>query len=300
LNFDRMTRMKVRAIVNPISGRRSLAAVVKRLSERLLRHGVSLEVTPTTKAGDATRLAAEASRADTRAIVAVGGDGTVREVVEGLIGGSVPLAVLPGGTENVLAKHFGFRVDADELARTILRGEEEAYDVGVCGDRRFILMVGAGFDADVVRALSEARKGHISYWSYVRPFWNTFCRHGFPVLKVEVDGRAVYEGRAMVWAGIIPRYSMGMRILHRARTDDGLLDVCILPCASRTRLTVYGALLMARRAPRHARAQYHQCRHVRVTSDVPVNIQIDGDPAGTLPVECGILDRGLRLLRPAK
>ena len=290
--------MQVRVIVNPISGRRSTSAVVERLGEALRRRGCRWEVVPTRESGDAVRLAAQTPK-ETHAVVVVGGDGTVREVAEGLLGRRVPLVVLPAGTENVLAKHFGYRADVGAVAGAVMEGCEEAYDVGVCGERKFLLMVGIGLDGEVARRLFESRTGHISYGTWTRHGLAAFWGYRFPALCVDVEGRRVFEGRAMAWAGIIPRYAMGSRLLDRARTDDGLLDVRILPCDSKAQILAYAARLLSRRPLRRRGIQYHQCHHVRISAAdrSEMHFQIDGDYGGTLPVECSLIEAGVRFLR---
>jgi len=273
---------------------------VEKLRDALNLRGVQLDVLHTEAPTDASRIAS-LTPPDTHAVISAGGDGTLREVVSGMIGKSVPIVVLPSGTENVLAKHFGYRRSVRKIVQTLERGTEEMYDVGVCGKQKFILLVGVGFDADVVHRLHRKRSGHITHLSWTGPILSGFLHHRFPEVIVEVDGHQVFRGRGMIWVGNIPRYSLGMRILHEARTDDGLLDVRILPCQSRWRLVRYGLTLLLRGKIRRAEAQYHQCRRVRVYSphDEPVPVQIDGDYGGTLPIDCSIIERGVRFLKPA-
>ncbi len=291
--------MRVQLIRNPISGSGGMGALVDQLGEELDRRGAYLEIVHTESPADATRLAA-LTPPDTDAVISAGGDGTLREVVAGLLGKSVPLLVLPSGTENVLARHFGYRRNVAAVIRTLYEGQLAPYDVGVCGAKKFILLVGVGFDADVVHRLHAVREGHISHLTYTFPLLNALRHHGFPEVSVEVDDQHVYSGQAMVWVGVIPRYSLGMRVLHQARTDDGLLDVCILPCRSRSQLVRYGLSLLLRRPVRGSGVQYHQCRTARVTAanghDVPV--QIDGDVGGHLPIACSIIPQGINLLLP--
>ena len=291
--------MIIRVIINPISGRKCMLPVVEALKQTLEKRNCSVEIMPTTGPGDATRFASKLPDS-THAVVVAGGDGTVREVVQGLIGRSVPLVVLPSGTENVLAKHFRFRDEIDSVVSTVTNGKIVNYDVGVCGNKNFILMVSAGFDAEVVRRLSFVRKGHISYWSYVIPILRSLFGYTFPEIRVEIDGKQVFEGPGMVWTGIIPRYAVGMKILSNARTDDGLLDVFIMPCKSRFRLIGQSLRIFLGRHLNTKGAQYHQCREVRFTAigEQNVPMQIDGDYAGSLPTVCGITTPGVKFLVP--
>ena len=95
----------------------------------------------------------------------------------------------------------------------ILRGTAVRHDVGVLNGRDFMIVCGIGFDARVVERLAAVRRGHIGYRHYVGPLWHTFRHHEFPPLNVEADGQPLFEGRGMVFVGIQPRYSLGLRLL---------------------------------------------------------------------------------------
>jgi diacylglycerol kinase (ATP) len=291
--------MLVRAIVNPIAGRRANHDRLPRLAAALRAHGGELEVFPTRGPGDATRLAAE-TPADARAVLVRGGDGTVREAIDGLVGRPVPLIVLPAGTENIVARHFGFTNSVDAVVRTILHGQPTPQDVGVINGKPFFIVVGVGFDAEIVHQLAQSRRGHISYLTYVRPIWQTFWRHRFPPVRVYVDDRQVFEGPALAFVGNLPRYAIGLRLLAQARSDDGLLDVCILPCAGRATLLGHALRTLGRAHVGHAGVQYYQTRSVRIEAAGPseVPVEIDGDPGGHLPIDCSILPSAVQLLLP--
>ena len=131
-------------VVNPVAGRRNAQRELTRVIRRLRATGLSVEVEPTREPGDATAWAAGLDEATTQAVVVVGGDGTIREVIEGLQGRPTPIAILPTGTENLVAKQFGFRFDAETLSRRIRTGEPRPVDVGVINGRRFLVVAGAG------------------------------------------------------------------------------------------------------------------------------------------------------------
>lgn len=292
--------MQVRLIRNPISGSGGVGELIAALQRTIAARGGFLDVLETEAPGDASRLAAQ-TPPGTRAVISAGGDGTLREVVSGMIGRPVPIVVLPTGTENVLAKHFGYRRNVQTILDVLERGREEPYDVGVCGNRKFILLAGVGFDGDVVRRVHEARTGNITHLSWAVPLVEGFISHPYPQLAVAVDGREVFSGRGLVFVGNIARYSLGMRVLDQARTDDGLLDVRVLPCRTRRELVGYGLRMLLHRRIRRKDALYLQGRQVRVWSPTgeAVPVQIDGDYGGSLPIECSVLAGAVRFLRPA-
>jgi diacylglycerol kinase (ATP) len=287
--------LEVHAVINPVAGRRNLAPAVRRIREGLRAAGVHLVCRITRDPGDATRFAAEVPD-HARALLIAGGDGTVREVIDGVVGRVVPLLILPNGTENIVAKYFGMSGDPAAVVDRILSGVSRAVDIGVINGCRFLTCCGIGFDAEAVSRLHATRQGHITHFDYFWPLWRTFWAHPFPVFRVEVDGRLLFEGSGLAIAGVLPRYALGLRVLARARRDDGLLDVCVYPCASRAGLIRHSLRTLMQRHIRVGGALYAQCRTLRVSADAPVPVQMDGDIAGSLPARCSVIPAGCRFL----
>ena len=270
-----MTR-RVVAILNPVSGRQNMLPAVRQVGRVLERNDGHLEVAVTDSAGHATELARQVPP-DIDTVLVVGGDGTVSEVVNGLIGRDTPVVVWATGTENLLARELGMPTTPKDVARLLLEGEPFGCDVGVFNDRRFLAMAGIGFDAECVMRMSGTRRGHITHWDYFWPIWRTFWAHRFPVLRVEADGVCIFEDRGLMLAGVIRRYSAGLRILAHARYDDGLLDVCVIPCASRTTLLGHACRAFLRRHVGRGGVVYCHCRRIRISSPEKVPIELDGE-----------------------
>ena len=114
-------------------------------------------------------LADPGNRAETLCLVAAGGDGTVDDLLNRHPGW--PLAILPLGTENLLARGLGIDPSGVNLAKVIAEGHRRTIDVGLAWDRRFVLMASVGFDAEVIRRMHSERKGTISHFSYLQPIW---------------------------------------------------------------------------------------------------------------------------------
>jgi len=292
--------LKFLAIVNPVSGSRRATGMLREVVTRLGRAGHAMTVCVTRAAGDAEREAGTAP-SDTDAILAVGGDGTVREVVDGLVaaGRRVPVGILATGTENLLARDLGMPEDPAGLVRMLLGARSVACDVGVVNGRHFLAVCGVGFDAEVVDRLANGRRGHITHMDYFWPVWRTFWEHRFPRVRVRADGREVFAGQGLVFVGVIARYSAGLRICRRAKRDDGMLDLCIYPCTGRGTLLGHAVSTLLRRHDRNGRTIYLKCREVQVEGNPSVPVEMDGDPGGRLPVEVRVLPGAAGFLRPA-
>ncbi len=235
---------------------------------------------------------------DAAVVVAVGGDGTVREVAEGLLGRAIPLAILPAGTENLVAKQFQIDASPNRLVGTLLNPDIREIDVGLVGQRVFLVVVGVGFDAEVVRRLSRRRRGHITHLDYFLPTLQSFWSHPFPSLSVHADGQVVFEGEGLVFIGNMPRYGVGLSILKNAVVDDGLLDICIFRCRSRLKLLSHAFRTACGRHLSSSDVLYSRAREIRVSSDVPVPFEVDGDDGGDLPADICLSSQKLLILVP--
>ncbi len=291
--------MRFLAIVNPVSGRRNLAGDLAEVVEQVREAGGTFVVRVTRSPGDGAHLAAEAAP-DTTAILVVGGDGTVREVIEGLLadGKHTPLVIMRNGTENLVAKELNQPTTPQGVVRTLLAGDTIPCDVGQVNGRRFLLVAGAGFDAEVVHRVAAARRGHITHWDYFWPICRTLGTHRFPRLWVVADGAPVFDGRGLAFVGIMPRYSLGLRVLKRARHDDGLLDLCILPCTSRPELVGHALNTLRRNHDRTDGVVYRKCQQIQVAGEADTPLEIDGDPGGLLPAMFSILPSAATFLSP--
>ena len=293
-------RRRFAAIVNPISGRRNMLPRVRTIARAVERRGGRLEVLVTNGPRHATELASRLG-SGIDAVLVVGGDGTVGEVLNGLCGAQVPMLIYRTGTENLLARELGMPSDPEDITATLLCGEPCASDVGIMNGRRFLAVAGIGFDAECVVRMNRARRGHITHGDYFWPIWRTYWAYQYPHLRVEADGAMIFDGRGFALIGNIARYSAGLRILLHARPDDGLLDLGIFPCESRSRMAMHACRAFLRRHVGPGGMVYRRCRAVRVTSDEDVPIELDGELCGMLPAECSVDAGAINFLRlPAK
>jgi YegS/Rv2252/BmrU family lipid kinase len=232
-------------------------------------------------------------------VVVAGGDGTVADVINERP--PVPLAVMPLGTENLFAREFGATRDEAALAQAIVNGRSRTIDLARAGTRLFSMVLGAGFDAEVVRRLARWRNEasglkRASYFSYARPILAALARYPFPPIEIDADGVRVRGAQLLVFN--LPQYGMRLPLAPDARGDDGLLDWVVFERPGWSNLLKY---FWAARRCRHLRrpdVRHGQARHIRIRSDEAVPLQIDGDAAGCTPVEVSIVPQALRVIVP--
>ena len=285
-------------IVNPKSGATSNKRLGRRFERYLINKGFDVKVSLTTSLKNARELATQVSiNYDCAMVVAVGGDGTVREVAHGLEGRNKPLLIVPQGTENLLANELGF----DERLKTIKNAFEGKYvrklDLGSANGKCFTTIAGFGFDGQIVHRVSEQRKGNIDHFDYFWPMWRTFWNYKFDPMKVEIDGEETFDGPSLVFVGNISRYAVGLQILRHADYGDGLLDVCIYKCASKVRLAKHSMMTVLKQNAKAGDVIYRQGKHITVSSITnSIMTEIDGDPGPALPVHIEVIPQAVNCI----
>lgn len=282
---------------NPKAGPRAAQPWADHLIKELQREGIQAELFT-----DLDEAAALANRwhgeGRLRALVGAGGDGTAAELVNRTALG-VPLALFPTGNENLLARYFHIERDPDFLCRTLLDGVAARIDAGQANGRIFLLMAGAGFDAEVVRRVHERRTGHINATNYLKAIAGGLWRYPFPEIHVDWQSEAGQTDRMSarwVFAFNLPCYGGGLRIAPHADGADGQLDLCTF---QRGRFSGTMKYVVAIRLGRHQRLADWATRRVskiRLTSAQNVPYQLDGDLGGWLPLEIISLPGRLTLI----
>jgi diacylglycerol kinase (ATP) len=287
----------IHIIINPHSGYGSERLLLAELRAELRQEGYRVVEYTTKAAHDATDHARQIA-GEAAAVIVWGGDGTVSEAATRLAGSGVPIVACPAGTENLLAKELRMPASAAGIANVLRTGQEVYCDVGQINGRNFLLIIGIGFDGEVVRRLSAIRTGHISHLSYFWPIWRTFWEHDFPRMRVVADGKEICNDYAMAFVGNISRYAVGLRICRDAHFDDGLLDLVVFPCREQTGLLLHAAWTLLRRHPLRGDVIYRQVKHVQFFTDPPTPSQVDGAPGPPTPLDISVTPARLKLLVP--
>jgi diacylglycerol kinase family enzyme len=291
---------------NPSAGARdpSKKERVEQLKQALHARGFASEMMSDREAL-AMRAADLHRQGKLQAVVAAGGDGTASDLVNRTLPGT-PLALLPLGTENLLARYLGLSGEPATVAETIATGEPLRLDAGRANGRLFLLMAGCGFDGEVVRRMHESRQGHISKWGYAKHILASIRSYQYPRLEItcRLSGRDIevpiehsYEAR---WAFVsnLPRYAGGLRFSPAASGDDGRLDVCAFEHGSCWAGFRYLFGVFARRHQSMRDCVTTQATEIWISADEPVPYQLDGDPGGWLPLAIDVLPRRMTVLVP--
>lgn len=301
--------MRYLLIANPISGLGLARAQTDYVLKWFRARGQEIDLALTGGPGDAEVLARRASAEGYDVIIAGGGDGTINEVLNGMVGKGPKLAVIPWGTGNVFATEMGFPHRLGAVCRMILQGQAEALDLGVIGGRLFLLMVGAGLDAYSLRQLEgQGLKRRLGVLAYAFAAIRALARYGFPPIDLEFeDGRT--DSGSFVLVSNTSRYGDFFSFTPRATPLDGLLDVFVFQEKGRwqTIFLVLRYLLRFLADPNLAapplglqRSRIYRTKGVRLSSRGPVYTQVDGELGRGLPLSIGILPGAVELIIPAR
>ncbi len=236
-------------------------------------------------------------------VVAAGGDGTLSLAASTISSlgrprdAAPPLVPMPLGTENLLARQFGFTNSAEAVRETIRRGSVRSIDAGLANGKLFLIMATSGFDAEVVRRLHLTRRGHIRRFSYLLPILYALKRYSFPTIRIHVDGGEPIE---CAWSMVfnLPQYGGNLLIEPGALDDDGLFDVIAFRDASVISGVRYVMEILLGWHLKNASVVRARGRAILIESDTKVPYQLDGDYAGKLPLRIEMLPRAVRLLMP--
>lgn len=237
-------------------------------------------------------------------VIASGGDGTVREVASALAGSGARLGIIPRGTANLFARDLGIPRDPLSAVRVISSACVRTIDVGMAGERRFVLMCGIGVDARTIRYVIPPMKRWIGWWSYLYSgVFNLFKHKPFKAsLYLDFPGETplTLETPLIVIGNARAYGPEQLRVAHSAELDDGLLDVCIFRAEFVHDLARHFLDIVRRETIKDDRMLYLKASRLRLVTEPTVPLQLDGDWVAETPVEINIMPRSLSIYVPAK
>ncbi len=289
---------RARIIVNPASGHAISPAGLARLLAPLEAAGWQLRIESSPGKGQATALAQAAVKDGCGVVVAAGGDGTVNEVIQALVGTPVALGVLPLGTANVWAQEVGIPADPAQAVRVLQEGRTRRIDVGRAGDRYFLLMAGIGYDAAVTGSTDPRVKRALGILAYV--VRGVTVAFGFAGRRVTIaaDGMERQYRVLLIVVGNTRRYGGPVSITAEARIDDGLLDVCVFRGVGVLQAARYALQVVLGRHLRDPGVAYFRTASMSITGDTSLPVQVDGDTIGTTPMDFCVHARALNVIVP--
>lgn len=250
-------------------------------------------------------LARQGIRGRVNAIVACGGDGTIHQIVQALIFSGVALGVIPVGTGNDIARHLGLPTDVRLACDVLRRGKRRWIDVARVSSRGaprrpriYLSVAGAGFDAKVNRLAQRASSWLPNRAVYLRAVVGALSRFTSKLMEVTCDGHQWAGETTLVAVGNASSYGGGLKIVPRARVDDGWLDMCLVKKTSRFELVRRFPQLYAGTHIHHPAVEIRRARRVTLASTDHMELFADGEYICDLPVTIEIVPRALPVIAP--
>jgi len=268
---------KICFIVNPLSGSRNRTQTIMGLIDEIVKPaGNEYTIAWIKCPGDGSRLSAEAVARGYDIVAAVGGDGTVNEVGQALVGSSAALAVIPAGSGNGFARNLRVPLNPPEALRLLLSPRIIRIDAGAINSRYFFSMAGMGLDAEISKSFEQqSNRGTLSYFL---AGIKTFFTYKPAAISIHHEGGTFTLSPLVMSIANGPQYGSGAIIAPRAKPDDGMLDVCMintLPVwtAVRNLYRLFNGTI--EQIPGYRSFQAHS---LRIERPAPGLIHVDGDP----------------------
>lgn len=275
----------------------------RRLGGAFAARGVPFDIVEPRDAEEALAIIRAAAGRGVRAVAAVGGDGTVGLALKGTAGTQVPVAIVPFGTGNQLALNFDIPASLEDSVRVAVEGKVQEVDIGRANGEHFALIAGAGLDAEVMGGATTELKNRLGFAAYLYSGLKhviTPPSADFRIIAddVEVNVKAsmvLLANAGQLGAGPLP---VEVSVAPGSSFQDGLIDVCIFAPRNLPEVARMLWRVARRQFGGDDRMIFLQAKKVRIDSDPPVAIQIDGEPRGETPIEAEIEPLSGRILVP--
>jgi YegS/Rv2252/BmrU family lipid kinase len=291
---------RIHVVINPAAGQPE--PILHILNSVFRQADVQWDVSITHEFGDATRLARQAAQGGAEIVVAYGGDGTVMEVANGLVGTKVALGVVPGGTGNVLSIELDIPQASDEAAQLLVSPDAQIQkvDVGQSGDRVFLLRAYVGFDAQRIKLTTREMRDRYGKMAYLIAALKAIPESKTRRYRLTLDDEDVEcEGFTCLVQNAGNMGVRGLALVPDVSISDGLLDVIVIHGLDP--LSLASALGSITDTPLDPDRFHHwQAREITIATDSSQAVIGDGEAWGETPITMKVLPGAVRVIGPSR
>jgi diacylglycerol kinase (ATP) len=288
--------LRYKIIVNPAAGKGKALKQVSLLKELLAQSRVEYELVMTKGPGHATELASQAVQDGWSAITAVGGDGTINEVIQGLVGSSTPLAVIPMGTGNDLARSLSLPKTLAGSVALMLNPRILEMDLGQDQENFFACIAGIGFPADVMHNVNLSKGIFSGSVAFIWGILKTLKELAPISVTLELDGDIKQANAQGVFILNTVYSGGGLKFSPKADICDGKLDVLVMRDMSLIEvLTVLPRVYLGTHLS-HPKVDFYRVKEVKVQTENPMRKMFDGNVTGQTPMSVVVCAHKLRIL----
>jgi YegS/Rv2252/BmrU family lipid kinase len=290
---------RVEVLFNPVCGTRDAEVRRWEVQRQVQVAGLGCNLATTEPGEGATKLAQQAVAGGMERILVCGGDGSMAEAAEALVGSSTALGVIPGGTANLLALNLGLPSDPEEATRYALTAPAYPTDIGRANGSVFLLMVGMGADAQMIRDTDREAKKRLGVYAYLRAAKRHLGRR-FTFYTITIDGKRIRRRAQTVLVANLGRLTAGVELVPGTNPDDGLLEVAVVRARGVRDIAVVAARGILRRQQNDRRLEILRGKQIVIQTRRSQPIHRDGDPMPHANrLEVTVDPASLRIVRPA-
>jgi len=292
--------MKHLFIINPLAGKGTALKLIPKIEKILgtLKEEYKIEITR--YPGHAIELVKAYVKESDYRVYAVGGDGTLNEVLNGIVDSNSSLGVIPTGSGNDYIKSITKDLSKDILYRTIV-GTEKPIDIGKINDRYFLNISSAGIDAQIALNSIKFKKLPMinGFTAYLFSIIYTILKYKNQYIVAEIDDSIIKEITVLVAFGKGRSYGGGMKVLPYSVIDDGYLDICHVKAMSKFKiLTLFPVLIKAKHASVKDYVSFFKCKSAKITFDTETPINLDGEIITAKKLSVSILTKKIKFIIP--
>jgi diacylglycerol kinase (ATP) len=285
--------MKTLFIVNPIAGRNKSIKIWEKIRHKIyFPHEYILTGAP----GEAREIAAEAVSNGFIRVVAVGGDGTVSEVINGIANSDAVLGIIPTGTGNDFVRSLGISLNPIDALFVLVSGYSERVDLGIYDGRFFMNIAGAGLDAEVVKIANKKTTYLTGSLAYVVSLIAALKRFSPRKAIIDIDGKTIHRTVWLISVANGKYYGGGMKLCPQAMLNDGYLDICIVNEISRFELLRFLPKVFKGAHINHPSFEVIRGKQVKINFCKPCSVQVDGEVIGKTPLEILVSPNAIRVI----
>jgi len=296
--FVRGDQVKFYCIVNPYAGKGKTEKLWPSIYKNLQKIGKEINFEFTQSKGHAKELARQATNSNYRGIITIGGDGTINEVINGIVGTNLPLGIIPTGSGNDLCKTLNIPLDPFEAIIVLAQGKDTEINIGEVDGRYFVNVGSVGFDAAVAKWVNNTNLFKNSLAYYLAIFYN-IIRNKHYKLKINLDGKIIEKECTLVAVANGKYYGSGYKIAPYADLYDKLFDVVIVNAVSPVEIIKTLPGIKEGKHIENPNVNIYKAKKVIINNTKQkVPVQVDGEVLGSLPQQFIISDKSIKVFVP--
>lgn len=287
-------------IINPMAGKGNSLKLIPKIEHILANLKEEYKIEITQRPGHAIELVKAYVQEENYRVYAVGGDGTLNEVLNGMVGSNSSLGVIPAGSGNDYIKSVTTHPYHDILYRTIV-GKEKLIDIGKLNDRYFLNVASCGIDARIAFNAQRFKKLPIinGFTAYYLSILYTVLKYKNEFVNTEIDDYKFKELTVLVAFGKGSSYGGGMKVLPNAIIDDGYLEVCYIKGMNKIKiLTLFPTLIKGTHGAITEYVSFFKCKTAKVSFDKEMPINIDGEIIMSKEVNFSVVPKTIKFIIP--